>query len=156
VGIKHGVCRDFAVLGYCEKGLDCEKQHVKECPDFVDTGICSTKGCKLPHVIRAKHNRAGTTTRVTSKDASDPATSLQAAPSVQAVEVVDVPAKDLSAQQATIDLPKASSEEEFIPLTFLESSEDEEDEDEEEEEDEDDEGMHEDENMHSEEEPPGR
>lgn len=57
VGQRRGVCRDFAVLGYCAKGLDCEMQHVRECPDFAEKGICSTKGCKLPHVIRANRNR---------------------------------------------------------------------------------------------------
>jgi len=45
------------VLGYCEKGLDCAQQHVRECPDFAEKGTCSTKGCKLPHVIRANRNR---------------------------------------------------------------------------------------------------
>ncbi|KIM44665.1 hypothetical protein M413DRAFT_442621 [Hebeloma cylindrosporum] len=57
VGPRQGVCRDFAVLGYCERGLDCERQHVRECPDFAEKGTCGTKGCKLPHVIRANRNR---------------------------------------------------------------------------------------------------
>jgi hypothetical protein len=45
------------VLGYCEQGLDCSHQHVRECPDFAERGTCETKGCKLPHVIRANRNR---------------------------------------------------------------------------------------------------
>lgn len=53
VGKKEGVCKDFAVLGYCEKGVDCDKNHVRECPEFEETGECRTKGCKLPHVIKA-------------------------------------------------------------------------------------------------------
>lgn len=53
VGKKNGVCKDFAVLGYCEKGVDCDKNHVRECPEFEETGECRTKGCKLPHVIKA-------------------------------------------------------------------------------------------------------
>lgn len=57
VGQRQGVCRDFAVLGYCERGLDCDHQHVRECPDFAEKGACVTKGCKLPHVIRANRNR---------------------------------------------------------------------------------------------------
>ncbi|KAF8159511.1 hypothetical protein B0H34DRAFT_655761 [Crassisporium funariophilum] len=57
VGHRKGVCRDFAVLGYCERGLDCDKQHVRECPDFAEKGTCGTKDCKLPHVIRANRNR---------------------------------------------------------------------------------------------------
>jgi hypothetical protein len=53
VGKKEGVCKDFAVLGYCSKGLECERNHVRECPEFEETGECRTKGCKLPHVIKA-------------------------------------------------------------------------------------------------------
>lgn len=71
VGARHGVCRDFAVLGYCEKGLDCDKQHVRECPDFAEKGTCSTKGCKLPHVIRANRNRKPTTTPATANTTTD-------------------------------------------------------------------------------------
>ncbi|QRV73824.1 suppressor of glycerol defect protein 1 [Ceratobasidium sp. AG-Ba] len=55
--VKQGVCRDFAVLGYCEKGVECAKNHVRECPDFAENGVCRTKGCKLPHVIRASKGK---------------------------------------------------------------------------------------------------
>jgi hypothetical protein len=41
-------------------------QHVRECPDFAERGTCSTKGCKLPHVIRANRNRKVPTTTKTS------------------------------------------------------------------------------------------
>ncbi|KAG8698656.1 hypothetical protein FRC08_005787, partial [Ceratobasidium sp. 394] len=54
---KTGVCRDFAVLGYCGKGVECERNHVRECPDFAEKGVCQTKGCKLPHVIRASKGK---------------------------------------------------------------------------------------------------
>jgi len=64
VGQRQGVCRDFAVLGYCERGLDCDHQHVRECPDFAEKGTCETKGCKLPHVIRANRNRKVTNLEV--------------------------------------------------------------------------------------------
>lgn len=47
------VCRDFATLGYCEKGATCEERHVHECPDYANTGTCSKKRCRLPHVDRA-------------------------------------------------------------------------------------------------------
>ncbi|CAE7151353.1 unnamed protein product [Rhizoctonia solani] len=54
---KQGVCRDFAVLGYCARGIECERNHVRECPDFAERGVCGTKGCKLPHVIRASRGK---------------------------------------------------------------------------------------------------
>ncbi|KAL4883705.1 hypothetical protein BJY04DRAFT_184183 [Aspergillus karnatakaensis] len=47
------VCRNFATLGYCEKGETCEERHVHECPDYANTGVCKKKHCRLPHVDRA-------------------------------------------------------------------------------------------------------
>ncbi|KAK0613037.1 zinc finger domain-containing protein [Bombardia bombarda] len=47
------VCRAFGIYGYCEKGADCTDRHAFECPDFSNTGICKSKGCKLPHRERA-------------------------------------------------------------------------------------------------------
>ena len=47
------VCRDFALLGYCQKGAECDLRHVFECPDFSERGECIRKGCKLPHIDTA-------------------------------------------------------------------------------------------------------
>ncbi|KAJ0114362.1 hypothetical protein J7T55_010751 [Diaporthe amygdali] len=47
------VCQSFGFYGYCEKGISCPDRHVFECPDFSNTGVCKTKGCKLPHRERA-------------------------------------------------------------------------------------------------------
>ncbi|KAL4872302.1 hypothetical protein BDV12DRAFT_162719 [Aspergillus spectabilis] len=47
------VCRNFATLGYCEKGEICEERHVHECPDYANSGVCKKKHCRLPHVDRA-------------------------------------------------------------------------------------------------------
>ncbi|KAF7533374.1 hypothetical protein G7054_g7125 [Neopestalotiopsis clavispora] len=47
------VCRDFGFHGYCERGAKCPDRHVFECPDFSNTGVCKTKGCKLLHRERA-------------------------------------------------------------------------------------------------------
>jgi hypothetical protein len=47
------VCRAFGIYGYCEKGAACAERHVHECPDFSNTGSCNTKGCKLPHRLKA-------------------------------------------------------------------------------------------------------
>ncbi|KAJ7698966.1 hypothetical protein B0H17DRAFT_1006413 [Mycena rosella] len=120
VGARTGVCRDFAVLGYCAAGLDCAKQHVRECPDFAERGACATKGCKLPHVIRANRNR-----KPAAAAAPAPAPAPAAAPSVSGV--ADPP--PVSAEDAQLG-------DEFISLTFneSESSDDEEESDEESEE----------------------
>ncbi|CAK1355028.1 Zinc finger CCCH domain-containing protein [Cercospora beticola] len=54
------VCRPFATLGYCSKGVDCGKRHVFECPDYTNHGRCEAreKGlCSLPHIDRASSLR---------------------------------------------------------------------------------------------------
>ncbi|EEB89774.1 hypothetical protein MPER_12097 [Moniliophthora perniciosa FA553] len=127
VGARHGVCRDFAVLGYCENGLDCEHQHVRECPDFAEKGTCSTKGCKLPHVIRANRNRkpADTAANSTSMTSSAPPASSFPAGTEGEPSIHHLTADD------------AQLGDEYISLTFNESeSSEEDDEDEEEEEEE--------------------
>ncbi|KAL4266633.1 C3H1-type domain-containing protein [Pleurotus pulmonarius] len=117
VGAREGICRDFAVLGFCEKGLDCDKQHVRECPDFAEQGSCTTKRCKLPHVIRANRNRKVDT------NASKPG---PAAASV----VASSTATDLDLSPPHLTAEKAQLGDEFISLTFNESeSSDEESED---------------------------
>jgi hypothetical protein len=45
------------LLGYCEKGIDCDKRHVLECPDYAETGDCTNKKCKLPHTRHAHVER---------------------------------------------------------------------------------------------------
>jgi hypothetical protein len=47
------VCRAFGIYGYCDKGAACSERHAFECPDFSNTGVCKTKGCKLLHRERA-------------------------------------------------------------------------------------------------------
>ncbi|KAM6480953.1 hypothetical protein HDV62DRAFT_88096 [Trichoderma sp. SZMC 28011] len=47
------VCTAFGFCGYCDKGAECTDRHVFECPDFSNTGICKTRGCKLLHRERA-------------------------------------------------------------------------------------------------------
>jgi len=113
VGARHGICRDFAVLGYCEAGLDCDKKHVRECPDFAENGICTTKGCKLPHVIRANRNRKAV------------------APSTAAGNAASSTETDTSSVQTMISAENAQLGDEYISLTFNESSDEESDEDDE-------------------------
>jgi hypothetical protein len=54
------VCRNFGIYGYCEKGADCTERHLHECPDFSNTGSCTTKGCKLLHRHKASLMRSNT------------------------------------------------------------------------------------------------
>ncbi|KAG7444879.1 uncharacterized protein BT62DRAFT_969988 [Guyanagaster necrorhizus] len=122
VGARQGVCRDFAVLGYCEKGLDCDKQHVRECPDFAEKGTCTTKGCKLPHVIRANRRKPVTSST------GDPASLIYSDPT---------PSTILGSGSNGNSLEKHSSAngqlgDEYVSLIFIESDEDDSDEDEEE------------------------
>jgi hypothetical protein len=54
------VCRSFGIYGYCEKAINCTDRHVHECPDFSNTGKCTTKGCKLLHRYKASVIRKNT------------------------------------------------------------------------------------------------
>ena len=124
LGARSGVCRDFAVLGYCERGGDCDKEHVRECPDFAETGVCEKKACKLPHVIRANRQQGLVNAR-----------SAPIAVVSGGSPVVHTPAKGEEVQAAAGE-PKVlappvdgvnysfAAGDEFIPLTFLESDED--------------------------------
>jgi hypothetical protein len=141
VGARHGVCRDFAVLGYCEKGLDCDNQHVRECPDFAEKGTCSTKGCKLPHVIRANRNRKAAAPSMPSASEPPPAsgsTHRSRANGSNAPVVADVSTFEEQLQQP-LTADDAQLGDEYISLTFNESESSEEDSEEEEDDDNDEE-----------------
>jgi hypothetical protein len=58
VSPRAAICRPFATVGYCDRGLACPERHVRECPEFSDKGTCSTKGCRLPHIIRKRRDPA--------------------------------------------------------------------------------------------------
>ena len=135
VGKREGVCRDFAVLGYCEKGYDCDKQHVRECPDFAENGTCSTKGCKLPHVIRANRGRkAAAASAETQADKAKPDSDSGLPPGV----VTDLGPSVTEAP--TIFAEDGRMGDEFISLTFHESEDEEESSEEEDAEDDEGEG----------------
>lgn len=114
------MCRDFAVLGYCGRGLDCEHQHVRECPDFAEKGTCETKGCKLPHVIRANRNRKVATISAASTTAGVVVTD----------EKMDTSVESSAAKSAS---PPTAEDgqlgDEYISLTFKESDSEDEDDD---------------------------
>jgi hypothetical protein len=113
VGRRDGVCRDFAVLGYCEAGIECSKQHVRECPDFAESGACPNKFCKLPHVIRANRAR---------KPASTPVPAVVAAASAPVADDL----VSAAAAAPTLTAEDGQLGDEYISLIFNESEEDEE------------------------------
>ncbi|KAJ7674220.1 hypothetical protein B0H14DRAFT_3909040 [Mycena olivaceomarginata] len=138
VGPRSGVCRAFAVLGYCPLGLECEKAHVRECPDFAETGSCPRSeaalgkggkgGCKLPHVIRAAGARklgpgggAGARGVAAMKGKGAVAAVAGDEDAGKASEREKEKEED-AAKSATA---AAEMGDEFISLTFNESSEDE-------------------------------
>ncbi|KAI0311749.1 hypothetical protein OF83DRAFT_1068297 [Amylostereum chailletii] len=125
-GARSGVCRDFAVLGFCETGLNCERQHVRECPDFAERGECPNKRCKLPHVIRANRHRVQVSTASTSTSTGTSLDAPASGPAVQ-TESSQPAASSVSAIDARLG-------DEYISLTFVESESEEEEEEEGEEE----------------------
>lgn len=150
VGPRNGVCRDFAVLGYCDKGIDCDKQHVRECPDFAEKGACPNPKCKLPHVIRANKRRADIAAA-----AANSSSALKAVPSVSTLtsdsEVGTAYTDPLPATHLPVGSDDVKIGDEYISLTFMESeSEDSEDEDDAEGSDEDEDGEGEDDDIDAE------
>ncbi|KAF5362503.1 hypothetical protein D9756_002291 [Leucocoprinus leucothites] len=118
VGKKEGVCKDFAVLGYCEKGVECDKNHVRECPEFEETGECRTRGCKLPHVIKANAKWA-------KKDKAVEEKKMEVAGGI-----------DVGGGEKVLTAPSGNLGDEYISLIFNESDESESSDGEEEEEEE--------------------
>lgn len=50
------LCREFAYTGYCTLGSQqCPYVHSYHCPDFVETGACSERKCRLMHVNDGYH-----------------------------------------------------------------------------------------------------
>ena len=98
------------MLGYCEAGIECSKQHVRECPDFAESGECPNKFCKLPHVIRANRTR---------KHASAP---VPAVVTAALVSVDDNLVSDVAVPALTVEDSQLGDE--YISLTFNESEED--------------------------------
>lgn len=113
------------MLGYCEKGLNCDKQHIRECPDFAETGDCTQKGCKLPHVIRANRNRKAAISAVSDASSSS--------------GPVNRSGSDANPPPAQRTVLQAQLGDEFISLTFNESDDEESASDESEEEEDDEE-----------------
>ncbi|KAH9940919.1 uncharacterized protein BXZ73DRAFT_42563 [Epithele typhae] len=133
VGPREGICRDFAVLGYCAKGVDCDHQHVRECPDFAEKGQCTTKGCKLPHVIRANRVRKPTSSGVGPSTATSSAAVALSSSSAGSDGTV---ASDGASSSRQVAVEEGQLGDEFISLTFNESESDESDEEEDEDEEE--------------------
>lgn len=119
VGKKDGVCKDFAVLGYCEKGVDCDKSHVRECPEFEETGECRTKGCKLPHVIKANSKWAKKESGGEKSAAKIADVSMMGTDGGGGGDVDDVSAE----RAATVESARLGDE--YISLIFNESESDE-------------------------------
>ncbi|EPQ27120.1 uncharacterized protein PFL1_05401 [Pseudozyma flocculosa PF-1] len=62
-GLDTPVCDDFSRLGWCERGKECTQRHTWECPEFAADGKCERKGCRLLHVIRARADGGGPSSR---------------------------------------------------------------------------------------------
>lgn len=107
-------------------------QHVRECPDFAEKGTCSTKGCKLPHVIRANRNRKVPTTTATVKTGS-PSSATEDTAVADAAVPMAAPgsfgsSNSISSSQQ-ISMQDAQLGDEYISLMFNESDEESDDSD---------------------------
>ncbi|KID90141.1 CCCH zinc finger protein [Metarhizium guizhouense ARSEF 977] len=103
------VCEAFGFYGYCDKGASCTERHVFECPDFSNTGICKSKGCKLLHRERASVLR----NQAKANDAMDEDVSSDE----EAVDSDDVDSDEVAEFiEAESDDSDFENQKDFIPL----------------------------------------
>ncbi|RDK44337.1 hypothetical protein M752DRAFT_274699 [Aspergillus phoenicis ATCC 13157] len=115
------VCRDFAVLGYCEKGAECDQRHVHECPDYANEGVCNKKRCRLPHVDRAgqiRKNAASKTDATAQAEESDASSEEE---EYDEIDTDDVDSDDLDEDEpqliaAESDTGEVSQQQDYIRL----------------------------------------
>ncbi|SPB49149.1 unnamed protein product [Aspergillus niger] len=114
-------CRDFAVLGYCEKGAECDQRHVHECPDYANEGVCNKKRCRLPHVDRAgqiRKNAASKTDAMAQAEESDASSEEE---EYDEIDTDDVDSDDLDEDEpqliaAESDTGEVSQQQDYIRL----------------------------------------
>ncbi|GKZ35909.1 hypothetical protein AbraIFM66950_006744 [Aspergillus brasiliensis] len=115
------VCRDFAVLGYCEKGAECDQRHVHECPDYANEGVCNKKRCRLPHVDRAgqiRKNAASKTDAMADAEESDASSEEE---EYDEIDTDDVDSDDLDEDEPQLiagesDTGEVSQQQDYIRL----------------------------------------
>ncbi|KAK0716992.1 hypothetical protein B0T26DRAFT_740578 [Lasiosphaeria miniovina] len=110
------VCQAFGLYGYCDKGASCPDRHAFECPDFSNTGVCKSKGCKLPHRERASVLRRATNAReVSGNDEMEDVSSDDDGESVNSDDVDSDEVDEFIGQDETGGL-EFSEQKDFIEL----------------------------------------
>ncbi|KAF9894630.1 hypothetical protein FE257_006518 [Aspergillus nanangensis] len=94
--------RQFATLGYCEKGEQCDERHVHECPDYANTGVCMKKRCRLPHVDRAGQIRKN----IANKPETDPQNDEESDASSEDEEYDQIDTDDVDSDELEDDEPE--------------------------------------------------
>ncbi|PWY71099.1 CCCH zinc finger protein [Aspergillus sclerotioniger CBS 115572] len=115
------VCRDFAVLGYCEKGAECDERHVHECPDYANDGVCNKKRCRLPHVDRAGQIRKNTASRTDVMIHAEESDASSEEEEYDEIDTDDVDSDDLDEDEQELiagesDTGEVSQQQDFIRL----------------------------------------
>ncbi|GIC92726.1 CCCH zinc finger protein [Aspergillus udagawae] len=112
------VCRDFANLGYCDKGAECEERHVHECPDYAATGVCNKKRCRLPHVDRAGQIRKNAATKADAVDEEESDESSEEE-EYDAIDSDDVDSDDLEDEPEYVEGADNGEQELFQQNDFI-------------------------------------
>ncbi|KAF4268580.1 hypothetical protein CNMCM8812_001785 [Aspergillus fumigatus] len=109
---------DFANLGYCDKGAECEQRHVHECPDYAASGVCNKKRCRLPHVDRAGQIRKNAASKA---DAADEEESDESSEDEEydAIDSDDVDSDDLDDEPEYVEGADNGEQELFQQHDFI-------------------------------------
>lgn len=115
------MCRNFAVLGYCEKGAECDERHVHECPDYANDGVCNKKRCRLPHVDRAGQIRKNTASRTDVMIHAEESDASSEEEEYDEIDTDDVDSDDLDEDEQELiagesDTGEVSRQQDFIRL----------------------------------------
>ncbi|GLA66533.1 hypothetical protein AtubIFM54640_009111 [Aspergillus tubingensis] len=115
------VCRDFAVLGYCEKGAECDQRHVHECPDYANEGVCNKKRCRLPHVDRAGQIRKNAASKTDATGLAEESDASSEEEEYDEIDTDDVDSDDLDEDEpqliaAESDTGEVSQQQDYIRL----------------------------------------
>lgn len=107
-------CRPFGIDGYCEKGISCPGRHSFECPDFSNTGVCKTRGCKLLHRERANFIRKANAAREQASTANDDVDDVSSDDDGESVNSNDVDSEGVEDFMGKEELLGFASQKDFI------------------------------------------
>lgn len=112
------VCRPFATLGYCSRGVKCGNRHVFECPDYTNLGHCEARekrACPLPHIDHANTLRKAAKRQ--GKQSSEDGSDVSSDEEEQATAVETDDDSDIEITMGTDDSHQLTQQQDYVGFT---------------------------------------